>query len=313
MSVPTPHLLHVEVPPSQADAVARRVLAEFPDCRVTRIASLEGLADQLPREGFLREQRLESLGLSVGNIAHDLKNVLAPILLALDVFRSTSREPSTTRLVEAIECHATYGAALVQQLLAFARGAEGQHVATDLRALINEFAPMIRTALSRAIPVELVLESDLPVVMADSTQLKQVLMNLCLNARDAMANGGRLTLAVRRLELTAPAPGLHPNALPGCYAVLSVTDTGSGIPPGDLDRIFDPFYTTKAPGEGTGLGLSTVRGIVKGHGGFMTVESEVGRGSTFRIFFPQAQPETRPIDYAAAVRPVAASPATVRA
>jgi signal transduction histidine kinase len=297
----SPQLLHIEASPSEADEIAQLIHAEFPNCRVTRIASLEKLAEQLRREGFLREQRLESLGLSVGNIAHDLNNVLAPILLALDVFRSTSREPSTARLVEAIESHASYGAALVQQLLAFARGAEGQHVATDLRTVISEFAPMIRTALSRSVPVEIALGSDVPMVMADSTQLKQVLMNLCLNARDAMANGGQLSLALRRMELTAPAPSLHPNALPGCYAVLSVTDTGSGIPPWDLDRIFDPFYTTKAPGEGTGLGLSTVRGIVKGHGGFMTVESEVGRGSTFRIFLPRALPETRPIDSSAAI------------
>jgi signal transduction histidine kinase len=266
---------------------------------------MEEMAEPLRRQGVLREQRLESLGLSVGNIAHDLNNVFAPILLALDVFRSTSREPSTARLVEAIESHASYGAALVRQLLAFARGAEGQHVPTDLRALVNDFTPVIRTALSREIPVEIAIGPDLPVVKADATQLKQVLMNLCLNARDAMPNGGRLTLAVRRLELSAPAPSLHPSAAQGCYAVLSVTDTGTGIPARDLDRIFDPFYTTKAPGEGTGLGLSTVRGIVKGHGGFITVESEVGRGSTFRIFLPRALPDPLPVDSMAEPGPVA--------
>ncbi len=304
MSSSPPLILHVEAPPSEADAIAGQLRADFPSCRVSKIGSMEELAEQLRRDGVLRERRLESLGLSVGNIAHDLNNVLAPILLALDVFRSSSREPSTARLVEAIESHANYGAALVQQLLAFARGAEGQHVPTDLCALIHEFTPVIRTALSRAIPVEIILGPDLPVVLADATQVKQVLMNLCLNARDAMAHGGQLTLAAHRLELKAPAPSLHPNAVPGCYAVLSVSDTGTGIPPADLDRIFDPFYTTKAPGEGTGLGLSTVRGIVKGHGGFMTVESEVGRGSTFRIFLPEQQPDRRPTDAAPDVNAV---------
>ncbi len=304
MSTPSPLILQIEVAPSVADAVARRIRSEFPGCRLIRITSEAALAGGDGAQDFLRERRLESLGLSVGNIAHDLNNVLTPILLALDVFRDSAKEPSTVRLVEAIESHASYGAALVQQLLAFARGAEGKHVATDLRALIDQFTPVIRTTLSREIPVELALGANPPVVMADATQIKQVLMNLCLNARDAMPDGGRLTLALERRDLTADETSLHPSAAPGCYAVLSVTDAGTGIPAQDLDRIFDPFYTTKAQGEGTGLGLSTVRGIVKGHGGFMTVESEVGCGTTFRIFLPRAG-DGRPAECAEAAKPAA--------
>lgn len=248
---------------------------------------------------FLRAQRMESMGLLVGGIAHDLNNVLAPILMSIDLLKVMSNSPEAVAHIETLNRSARHGAALVQQLLAFARGAEGQHVDVPLRPLINDFVEFMNPALKGQVQVALRFKQAPASVRADPTQIKQVLMNLCINARDAMPQGGTIQLAVDTVEIDdARARGL-PEGRAGRFVVLSVSDSGSGIPPEALERIFDPFFTTKEAGRGTGLGLSTVRGIVKGHGGFMTVESELNRGTTFRIYLPvnaPAAPAPAPVE-----------------
>jgi len=234
---------------------------------------------------LLRAQRMESMGMLVSGIAHDLNNVLAPILMSAGVLKLNASE-STQKLVAAIEAGAQHGAAMVRQLLSFARGTAGEHADVDLCALLADFEKFIRPTLSRSILLEIRIQAEPPPVRADATQIKQVLMNLCLNARDAIPGDGRITLSVDFIRLNRMDALAQIEAKHGPYAVLTVADTGAGIPPEILDRIFDPFFTTKEEGKGTGLGLSTVRGIVKGHGGFLTVESEVGRGTTFRIYLP---------------------------
>ncbi|HTB81069.1 MAG TPA: PAS domain S-box protein [Opitutaceae bacterium] len=234
---------------------------------------------------FLRAQRMESMGMLVSGIAHDLNNVLAPILMSAGLLKLTAPE-SDRRLVATIEAGAQHGASMVRQLLSFARGTEGRHSELNLCSLLVDFEKFIRPTLPASILVETKILTEPPPVRADATQLNQVLMNLCINARDAMSEDGMITLSLDyiRLDRThalAQIEGHH-----GPYAVLMVTDTGAGIPPEILDRIFDPFFTTKGEGQGTGLGLSTVRGIVKGHGGFLTVDSKIGRGTTFRIYLP---------------------------
>lgn len=235
---------------------------------------------------FLRAQRLESMGMLVGGIAHDLNNVLAPILMSVDLLQTMMREPEADGLIQTMHRSVKHGSALVQQLLAFARGAEGRHVEVNLRPLLSEFVDFMKPTMGTKIRLDLdFLESPAP-VLADATQLKQVLMNLCINARDAMPRGGRIGMMVTNTKLDTETARLVPEGRPGDFVVLTVQDDGSGIPPQILERIFDPFFTTKEPGKGTGLGLSTVRGIVKGHGGFMTVESVVNEGTVFRIYLP---------------------------
>jgi PAS domain S-box-containing protein len=234
---------------------------------------------------FLRAQRMESMGMLVSGIAHDLNNVLAPILMSAGLLKLNAAE-SDRKFVAAIEAGAQHGAAMVRQLLSFARGTEGRHSDLDLCSLLVDFEKFIRPTLPASILVETKILAEPPPVRADATQLNQVLMNLCINARDAMSEDGLITISLDYIQLDrthalAQLEGHH-----GPYAVLMVTDTGAGIPPEILDRIFDPFFTTKGEGQGTGLGLSTVRGIVKGHRGFLTVDSKVGRGTTFRIYLP---------------------------
>ena len=242
---------------------------------------------------LLRSQRTESLGLLAGGVAHDLNNMLTPIITSAGLLKGCMKDEDGEQLVKIIDSSAKHGAALVRNLLAFARGAEGEHTEIDLEELVGDFIEFVRPAL----PGSISLIADIgfaPHVQADSTQLKQVLVNLCLNARDAMPKGGHICVALDRVELEGQALLRFPDARPGTYAQIVVSDTGVGIPADKIDRIFDPFFTTKESGKGTGLGLSTVRGIVKGHGGTMSVESTVGKGTTFRILLPQRPANTSP-------------------
>jgi PAS domain S-box-containing protein len=237
---------------------------------------------------FLRAQRMESIGTLAGGIAHDLNNVLAPILMAVDLF---GRLPEKERpnLLAAIRSGAERGAEMVRQILSFARGVEGQRVAVQLKHLVRDLEKVLGSTLPKSITVQTQLARELWVVKGDATQLYQVLMNLCVNARDAMPHGGKLTIAAETKVLDEAAARTHVDARPGRYVVLRVTDTGMGMPPQVLERIFDPFFTTKEVGKGTGLGLATVMGIVKGHGGFVHVSSEVGKGTQFAVYLPAAE------------------------
>jgi len=235
---------------------------------------------------FLRSQRMESMGMMVGGIAHDLNNMLAPILMAVDILQSNLEQSEHKDLVRTMHSSAKNGAALVKQLLAFARGAEGKHVEVDLDSMLTEFVEFMGKTLKEDVKLSLsFLQPSLP-IKADVTQLKQVLMNLCINARDAMPEGGSISITVDRAEIDEEAAKLIPEAFPGSYMVTSVTDTGEGMSAQMIERIFDPFFTTKDSNHGTGLGLATVRGIIKGHGGFITVESNPSQGTTFRAYLP---------------------------
>ena len=235
---------------------------------------------------LLRTQRMESIGELTGRIAHDLNNVLSPILMGSELIAMTPLDASARTMVETINTSARHGAALVRQLLAFARGIEGERSVVMPAAFLADMELLLRQALVAGIELRVTCAPDCRPVLADPTQLRQVVLNLCINARDAMPGGGIVSVAAENAVVDeALARGL-PDGRSGEYLRISVSDTGTGIPPSVLERIFDPFFTTKEPGKGTGLGLSTVRGIVKGHGGFIQVESEVGHGTIFHLYLP---------------------------
>jgi two-component system, cell cycle sensor histidine kinase and response regulator CckA len=240
---------------------------------------------QLERQ-YLRAQRLESVGTLASGLAHDLNNVLAPIVMALRLFRAKLPDPEDQELLTNLESSARRGADIIRQVLTFARGVEGERQPVALPRLLGELEKIIRETFARSIQLEMRVAPDLRPILGDSTQIYQVLMNLSVNARDAMPSGGLIRIEARNLELDADATRSHPGARPGEYVQITLADTGIGIAPELIDKIFDPFFTTKDLGHGTGLGLPTTLSIVKSHGGWITVESEPGRGSEFHVFLP---------------------------
>jgi PAS domain S-box-containing protein len=238
------------------------------------------------RDQFLRAQRMESIGTLAGGIAHDLNNVLSPILMALEVLRRKLPDVKDQRMLGTIEASAHRGADMVRQILAFARGVEGERTLIQPKHLVGEIERIARETFPRTIQIRSEVARDLWSVSGDATQLHQVLLNLCVNARDAMPEGGVLTLKAENTVLDAHYASMNADARPGPYVVIVVQDTGTGIAPAVMDRIFEPFFTTKAPETGTGLGLSTSLAIVKSHGGFVNVYSELGKGTLFRVYLP---------------------------
>ena len=241
---------------------------------------------------FLRSQRMESIGTLASGIAHDLNNILAPILMSASMLHDLV-SPESRFLTNAIEESAQRGTDIVKQVLTFARGIEGERVNLQPRHLIKEVADIARETFSRSINIRSGTPKDLWTIIGDSTQVHQILLNLCINARDAMPDGGTLTLNAENLIIDECDAAIHPDAKAGPYVVLNVEDTGTGIPQKIIEKIFDPFFTTKEVGKGTGLGLSTVIGIAKSHGGFVKVYSEFGKGSAFKVYLP-ASPEAVP-------------------
>ena len=242
---------------------------------------------------FLRAQRLESLGQLAGGIAHDLNNILAPIMIGAALVREAIDDPDTESYVKMIESSAERGAKIIRQLLVFGRGIPGARVQLSLSKLTDELGKVIRETFPKSITYSAKSAPDLSMVEGDETQLHQVLLNLCLNARDAMPNGGALTLEAENVTINEEQCRLTPHAKPGPYVVLRVADNGTGIAAPVLESIFDPFFTTKSVDKGTGLGLSSVMGIVKAHSGFIQVESEPGKGSQFSVFLPSVEPAKR--------------------
>ncbi len=241
-----------------------------------------------------RSQRLESIGTLASGIAHDLNNVLTPILMGAKLL-SSDRAPSNRQgLLNTMVASAQRGAAMIQQLLSFAGGIRGEQSPVRIERLVEETRTLLEHTLTKSIQIQTNVAKKCPAVMGDSTELAQILMNLCVNARDAMPDGGTLTIEASPIELNGTATRLHPDAKPGPYLLLTVSDTGAGMSHEVLNRIFDPFFTTKELGKGTGLGLATVQGIVKSHGGFVTVYSELNQGSKFSIYLPSI-PDTEPI------------------
>lgn len=232
----------------------------------------------------MRTQRMESIGTLAGGIAHDLNNVLAPILMAVGMLKLDARNPRELATLETIEASARRGAGLVRQILAFTRGVEGVRVPVRIDNMLAEVASLVRETFDRSIALEFEHEAALWPVNGDATQLHRVLLNLAVNARDAMPGGGILRLEATNLTKDGnPGDG---GDEPKRFVVLTVADTGTGIPAALQDQIFDPFFTTKEVGKGTGLGLATVQAVVQSHGGHINLYSEEGKGSVFRIYLP---------------------------
>jgi two-component system, cell cycle sensor histidine kinase and response regulator CckA len=235
---------------------------------------------------FLRAQRMESIGTLAGGIAHDLNNLLSPILMATQLLQLKVQDEASRKMLEILQTNAERGSEMIKQILSFARGVSGERVTVQLKHLIKEVTKILKETFPRHIEISFKIADDLWLVTGDATQLHQVLMNLCINARDAMPQGGRLALEAENCLVDETYAEMTTDAQPGRFVRIAVTDSGTGITPGNLNRIFDPFFTTKEVGQGTGLGLSTVLGIVKGHQGFINVYSEPGKGSQFRVYLP---------------------------
>ncbi|MGN6555947.1 MAG: hybrid sensor histidine kinase/response regulator [Verrucomicrobiota bacterium] len=243
---------------------------------------------------FLRTQRMESIGTLASGIAHDLNNVLAPIMMSVELLREMVTSEQGRTLLATLQGSAQRGSDLVKQVLSFARGLEGNRVSVNAVHLLREIQKIIRDTFPKNITFDLQSARDVWTVTGDPTQLHQVFMNLCVNARDAMPNGGLLSVSMENIVLDEVYAGMNPDSKPGAYVLVQVVDTGTGIPPGMLDKIFEPFFTTKEFGKGTGLGLSTTLTIVKSHGGFIHLFSELGRGTRFKVYLPATASATTP-------------------
>jgi PAS domain S-box-containing protein len=240
-------------------------------------------------EQLLRTQRLESIGTLASGVAHDLNNILSPIMMAAPMLREDLPGELKETLLGTIEASAHRGAEIVKQVLTFARGVRGERTLVQPAHLIDEMVKISAQTFPKSITVTSRHASGTWAVHGDATQLHQVLLNLCVNARDAMPNGGELVVSLENFTVDEQFAGMVAGSKAGPHVVIAVSDTGNGIPREILDKIFDPFFTTKEVGTGTGLGLSTVIGIVKSHEGFLTVESEPGRGTTFKVYLPASE------------------------
>lgn len=235
---------------------------------------------------FLRAQRFETIGALAGGIAHDLGNMLTPILIGTEALANDVAGASPRKMLQTMHTSARHGLDMIKQILAFARGVGGEPAVLELGALLVEMQELAHETFPRSIHTEVHANGQLHPVLGNPTQLRQVLLNLCVNARDAMPTGGSLTLSAENVQLENKMTSLQVEPVSGPHVMIAVSDSGHGIEPHMLEKIFEPFFTTKEPGKGTGLGLSTVQGIVKSHGGFVDVTSEVGKGTTFAVFLP---------------------------
>ena len=238
---------------------------------------------------LMRAQRMESIGTLAGGVAHDLNNVLAPIMLAIDVLRKSMPDERSQKMLESLESSAHRGSTIVKQILGFARGIQGETVPIQIRYIINEITNIIRETFPKSITIKESIPKNVWTIIGDATNLHQLILNLSLNARDAMPEGGTIYIKAENKTIDEHYSRMNLESKPGRFVMLSVEDNGCGIPPAVVEHIFEPFFTTKEVGKGTGLGLSTVHSIVKSHGGFLNVYSEIGKGTTFRIYLPAAE------------------------
>jgi PAS domain S-box-containing protein len=245
------------------------------------------VTDQVDSERHaLRAQRMESIGTLAGGIAHDLNNTLSPIIMGLDMLRLKITDTTSQNLLDVLTSSARRGAEMVQQVLSFARGLEGCRVELQVLHVLGEVEKIISDTFPKDIEVRSVIDRNLWTIEGDPTQLHQVLLNLCLNARDAMPGGGVLTISAESRTIDESYAAIYPDASAGQYICIRVEDTGIGMTPEILEKAFDPFFTTKSLGKGTGLGLSTALGIVKSHGGFIETHSEPMKGTKIGVYFP---------------------------
>lgn len=267
------------------DGIPKSLLAIYTD--VTEKKKIEAQ--------FMRAQRMESIGTLAGGIAHDLNNILAPIMMSIDILKLSATDPDAKVILKTIDASARRGADIVRQVLSFARGLEGARIEVQPQHLVKEFENIIKDTFPKDIRLQFSIPNHLWTILGDPTQVHQILLNLCVNARDAMPNGGTLAIGVENRVLDEQYAAMNLEANAGRYVSINVTDSGTGIPPDVRDKIFDPFFTTKEVNKGTGLGLSTVLAIVKSHHGFIEVRSEVGKGATFAVCLPAMEfsPEGR--------------------
>ncbi len=267
------------------------VLKDRPGRLVSAVRrAVEKAREQLERkklqDQLYRAQRMEGLGALAAGIAHDLNNLLVPIRIASELLAEETDEQQRRQIVATLKSSAQRASEMVGRILQFARGTVSQWQAIDIKELFAEIVRLTQGAFSSKVKINTSVEPDLRRVIGNTTQLHQVLMNLCLNARDAMPNGGTLTLSAAAVTLKKHLAKGEFTAVSGDYVVITVADTGSGMPPEILDHIFEPFFTTKGEGKGTGLGLATALGITQNHGGFLEVASTPSRGSAFKVYLP---------------------------
>jgi PAS domain S-box-containing protein len=238
---------------------------------------------------FIKAQKMESIALLTGGIAHDLQNILAPVAMSIGLLRDELKDTTSLTVLRAVEESAESGLQLVRNILTYGKGIIGERVTLDVSNVMGQALEIVERGLSSTIAIDADFDSMKCFVRGDMSQLKRALLNICVNARDAMPDGGVLSVAIEQTLLSEEDLENYPEARAGRYVVVRVTDTGVGIPEDQIDKIFEPFFTTKEGGEGTGLGLSIVLGIVKSHGGFVTVDSVVNRKTTFKVYLPAVE------------------------
>jgi PAS domain S-box-containing protein len=242
---------------------------------------------KLSEERLRQAQKMETIGNLTGGLAHDFNNLLTVIIGNLDSLQELTKDnPDQKRLVESVLEASLRGAELTRQLLAFSRRQPLQPKITDLDDLIGRTARLLTRVLGENIRLNVQLEPNVGSILVDEAQMESALINMAVNARDAMPNGGALTIKTGKLRVNGSGADRPPELLPGEYSVVEMSDTGHGMPPDVLARIYEPFFTTKPAGKGTGLGLSMVYGFVRQSGGYVSADSEAGKGTIFKLYFP---------------------------
>ena len=276
------------------------------DTEAAIVYALETTDQKNLEKQFAKSQKMESVGQLAGGIAHDFNNVLSAIMMATDFLLNAHKptDPSFQDIMQ-IKQNANRAASLVRQLLAFSRRQTLRPQVLDLGDSLSDLSMLLRRLIGEKVTLDVVHGRDLWPIMADISQFEQVIVNLAVNARDAMPDGGKLLVKTTNVTAEEATRYAYTGMPAADYVLVEITDSGTGIPPDILDKIFEPFFTTKEVGKGTGLGLSTVYGIVKQTGGFIYPESEVGKGTTFRIFLPRHHPE--PEEAQPAQKPTAAA------
>ena len=265
---------------------ARRIYQRDDDMDLILLA-IEDITEKKKLESqLLRSQRMESIGTLAGGMAHDLNNMLTPMMLSLQMLKEKFKDEQSQRLLTILDNNSQHAADLIKQVLSFAHGIEGERKLLQVSYIISEIDKIAKETFPKNIEFRNDIPDDLLTISGDATQLHQVIMNLCINARDAMPYGGVLSITASNFFVDKNFVRMHTDAKVGSYVVITVSDTGTGIPPKIMDRIFEPFFTTKEHGKGTGLGLSTALAIVKSHSGFINTYSEVGKGTAFMVYLP---------------------------